>query len=83
MHILSSHGKFKVACKAQDEVSARKYGRSWIFQKGGHGYGHTDPVIQSGESLSVFVSLNLEEETAEVMGPFRMCDMRPLFKEPE
>lgn len=82
MHILSSHGKFKVACKAQDEVSARKYGRSWIFQKGGQGYGHTDPVIQSGESLSVFVSLNLEEETAEVMGPFRMCDMRPLFKEP-
>lgn len=82
MHILSSHGKFKVACKAQDEVSARKYGRSWIFQKGGHGYGHTDPVIQSGESLSIFVSLNLEEESAEVMGPFRMCDMRPLFKEP-
>ena len=82
MHILSSHGKFKVACKAQDEVSARKYGRSWIFQKGGQGYGHTDPVIQSGESLSVFVSLNLEEESAEVMGPFRMCDMRPLFKEP-
>lgn len=82
MHILSSHGKFKVACKAQDEVSARKYGRSWIFQKGGHGYGHTDPVIQSGESLSVFVSIDLEKETAEVMGPFRMCDMRPLFKEP-
>ena len=82
MHILSSHGKFKVACKSQDEVSARKYGRSWIFQKGGQGYGHTDPVIQSGESLSVFVSLNLEDESAEVMGPFRMCDMRPLFKEP-
>ena len=82
MHILSSHGKFKVACKAQDEVSARKYGRSWIFQKGGRGYGHTDPVIQSGESLSVFVSVNLEAQTAEVMGPFRMCHMRPLFKEP-
>lgn len=82
MYILSSDGKFKVACKAQDEKSASKYGRSWIFQKGGHGYGHTDPVIQSGESLSVFVSLNLEEELAEVMGPFRMCDMRPLFREP-
>lgn len=82
MFIVSSHGKFKVACKSQDEVSARRYGRSWIFQKGGHGYGHTDPVIQSGESLSVFVSLNLERETAEVMGPFRMCDMRPLFREP-
>ena len=82
MHILSSHGKFKVACKAQDEVSAKRYGRSWIFQKGGHGYGHTDPIIQKGESLSVFVSLNLAEKTAEVMGPFRMCDMRPLFKEP-
>ena len=82
MHILSSHGKFKVACKTQDEVSAKKYGKSWIFQKGGHGYGHTDPVIQSGESLSVFVSLNLADEHAEVMGPFRMCDMRPLFKEP-
>lgn len=82
MHILSSHGKFKVACKAQDEVSARKYGRSWIFQKGGRGYGHTDPVIQSGESLSVFVSIDLGAQTAEVMGPFRMCHMRPLFKEP-
>ena len=82
MHILSSHGKFKVACKAQDEVSAKRYGRSWIFQKGGHGYGHTDPIIQKGESLSVFVSLNLAEKSAEVMGPFRMCDMRPLFKEP-
>lgn len=82
MHILSSHGKFKVACKSQDEVSAKRYGRSWIFQKGGQGYGHTDPIIQKGESLSVFVSLNLAEQTAEVMGPFRMCDMRPLFKEP-
>jgi len=82
MHLLSSHGKFKVACKAQDEVSAKKFGRSWIFQKGGHGYGHTDPIIQKGESLSVFVSLNLAEQTAEVMGPFRMRDMRPLFKEP-
>lgn len=82
MHIVSADGKFKVACKAQDEVSAKKYGRSWIFQKGGIGYGHTDPVIQSGESLSIFVSLNLKEEFAEVMGPFRMCDMRPLFKEP-
>jgi len=82
MHIVSSDGKFKVACKAQDEVSAKRYGRSWIFQKGGNGYGHTDPVIQSGESLSIFVSLNLEAECAEVMGPFRMRDMRPLFKEP-
>ena len=71
-----------VACKTQDEESARKYGRSWIFQKGGHGYGHTDPVIQKGESLSVFVSLDLKNEHAEVKGPFRMCDMRPLFKEP-
>ena len=81
MHIIA-HEKFKVACKTQDEESARKYGRSWIFQKGGHGYGHTDPVIQKGESLSVFVSLDLKNEHAEVKGPFRMCDMRPLFKEP-
>lgn len=81
MHIIA-HEKFKVACKTQDEESARKYGKSWIFQKGGHGYGHTDPVIQKGESLSVFVSLDLKNEHAEVQGPFRMCDMRPLFKEP-
>jgi hypothetical protein len=83
MHIIAiNSSKFKVACKTQDEESARKYGRSWIFQKGGHGYGHTDPVIQKGESLSVFVSLDLKNEHAEVKGPFRMCDMRPLFKEP-
>ena len=82
MFLILPTGKFKVACKAQDEASAKRYGRSWIFQKGGMGYGHTDPVIQSGESLSVFVSVNLEAKMAEVRGPFRMCHLRPLFKPP-
>ena len=81
MYLTLTH-RHKVACKAQDEESARRFGQSWIFQKGGHGFGHTDPVIQKGESLSVFVSLNLKEKTAEVRGPFRMCDLRPLFKPP-
>ncbi len=78
------HGdcRYKVACKSQDAESARRYGRSWIFQKGGVGRGHTDPVIKSGDSLSVFVSIDLKDRTCEVLGPFNMHALRPLFKPP-
>ena len=73
----------KVACKSQDMESARRYGRSWIFQKGGAGRGHTDPVISRGYSLSVFVSVDLKNRDCEVLGPFDMSDLRPLFKPPK
>lgn len=78
------HGgrRWKVACKSQDMESAKKYGRSWIFQKNGVGHGHTDPVISKGDSLSVFVSVDLENRDCEVLGPFDMHDLRPKFKEP-
>ena len=61
--------------------SARRYGRSWIFQKGsnGGGGGHTDPVISRGDSLSVFVSVDLKNRDCEVLGPFDMSDLRPLM----
>ena len=84
------HGgvRHKVACKSQDMESARRYGRSWIFQKGSSGggaggAGHTDPVISRGDSLSVFVSVDLANRDCEVLGPFDMSDLRPLFKPPK
>lgn len=82
MFIEHGERRWKVACKSQDMASAKAYGRSWIFQKGGMGAGHSDPVIKKGDSLSVFVSVNLQERTCEVLGPFDMKDLRPLFKPP-
>jgi len=82
MFIEDGADRWKVACKSQDMASARAYGRSWIFQKAGMGHGHSDPVIKTGNSLSVFVSVDLENRTCEVLGPFDMKDLRPLFKPP-
>ena len=75
-------GKHKIACKTQDSASARRYGQSFVFQKGGHGRGHTDPVLQDQESLCMFVMLNLKNCTCDVRGPYLMRDLITLFKEP-
>ena len=37
-------GEHKVAVKTQDSNSAARFGSSWVFQKGGNGYGHRDPL---------------------------------------
>lgn len=76
-------GDHKVAVKTQDAVSASKFGQSWIFQKGGEGYGHTDPVIYKGKSFAVFVTLDLEKKCGTVNGPYFMSDLRPHFREPK
>jgi len=75
-------GKHKIACKTQDAASARRYGQSFVFQKGGHGRGHSDPVMNDQESLCMFVMLNLRNCTCDVRGPYTMRDLIPLFKEP-
>lgn len=76
-------GEHKVAVKTQDASSASRFGSSWIFQKGGHGYGHTDPVISGGKSYAVFVTLNLVKKCASVKGPYHMSDLRPHFRDPK
>ena len=75
-------GKHKIACKTQDAASARRYGQSFVFQKGGHGRGHTDPVMRDEESLCMFVMINLKNCTCDVRGPYAMRDLIPLFREP-
>ena len=73
----------KIAVKTQDLDSALRFGKSWIFQKGGYGFGHVDPIIHGGKSFAVFVTLDLNEKSASVQGPFNMKDLRPHFKEPK
>jgi hypothetical protein len=75
-------GKQKIACKTQDDASARKYGQSWVFQRGGNGHYHTDPVMKDEESLCMFVMLDVKNCLCEVHGPYAMSDLIPLFKDP-
>jgi hypothetical protein len=73
----------KIAVKTQDLDSAMRFGKSWIFQKGGYGFGHTDPVIDGGKSFAVFVTLDLNEKGAYVNGPYDMKVLRSYFKDPK
>lgn len=74
----------KIAVKTQDSASAKRYGESWIFQKGGNGYrGHRDPIIDKGESFVLFVTLSIGDKTARVRGPFHMSNIRKYFKAPK
>lgn len=75
-------GKHKIACKTQDAASAHRYGQSFVFQKGGYGRGHSDPVMQDQESLCMFAMIDLKNCTCDVRGPYAMRDLIPLFKEP-
>lgn len=76
-------GEHKVAVKTQDSNSAARFGSSWVFQKGGIGYGHRDPVIDGGKSFALFVTLDIENKSAELYGPFEMAELRPHFKPPK
>jgi len=76
-------GEHKIAVKTQDASSASRFGSSWIFQKGGHGRGHTDPVISGGKSYAMFVTLNVNKKCASVRGPYHMSDLRPHFRDPQ
>ena len=82
------HGgvRHKVACKSQDMKCSSLWsfldipeGRcQWRCRQGSYGSGHF-----RGDSLSVFVSVDLKNRDCEVLGPFDMSDLRPLFKPPK
>ncbi len=70
-------------CKSQNAESAARYGLSWTFQKGGNGYGHTDPCLETPTDKAVFVKVDHWRRTGEVFGPFSMGDLIPKFRDPQ
>ena len=70
-------------CKTQNAESAARYGLSWMFQKGGMGYGHTDPCLKTPTDKAVFVKVDHRKRTGEVFGPFSMGDLIPKFRDPK
>lgn len=70
-------------CKSQNAESAARYGLSWMFQKGGMGYGHTDPCLKTPTDKAVFVKVDHRKRTGEVFGPFSMGDLIPKFRDPK
>ena len=72
-----------VHCKTQNAESAHRYGMSWMFQRSGRGYGHTDPAIKSPKDKAIFVLVDHKKKTGTVYGPYSMADIITQFKEPK
>jgi hypothetical protein len=84
LYVINGEERIGVTVKGQDyESSARRWGHSWIFQKKVGGTSTSDPVIEGGRSLAMFVSIHLEERNCVIHGPFWMRDVRPHFKKPK
>ena len=72
-----------VHVKSQNIDSAKRYGASWVFQAGGVGFGNRDPCLDnSQDDMCVFVTVDHKNQSAAVLGPFNINDVRPHMKDP-
>lgn len=69
--------------KSQCEEAARRYGTSFVFQKGGQGRGHTDPIIRSGDGQAIFVVVRETTRSADVYGPITTDVLRKNLRDPK
>ena len=54
-----------------------------MFQAGGVGFGNRDPCLDnSRDDLCVFVTVDHEQQSASVLGPFDINHVRPHMKDP-
>lgn len=74
---------FPVHCKSQNADSAKRYGLSWMFQKGGQGWGHYDPALETPTDKAVFVQVDHKKRVGTIYGPFTMGDLIPKFRDPK
>lgn len=67
--------------KSQSIESATRFGTSWTFQKGGHGYGHTDPLTNMVlDEDVVFCVVNGMHVT--IHGPYPWAEVKLLLRDP-
>ena len=69
--------------KSQSVVSAQRYGASWTFQKGGQGYGHTDPILRSGDGMAIFAIVDEKNHKADIFGPMDLDTLRNNLRDPK
>jgi hypothetical protein len=68
--------------KSQSVVSAQRYGASWTFQKGGRGYGHTDPILRSGDGEAIFSIVDEKKKMVDIYGPIDLDTLRNNLRDP-
>ena len=56
----------KYHCKSQSMESSSKYGRSYILQWGGKGYGHTDKLFRNTDNNDYLIPTEVDVEKKEV-----------------
>ena len=69
--------------KSQSVESAERYGTSWTFQKGGRGYGHTDPIISEGGGYGIFTVVDIRNKCVDIYGPLTTEEVRDKLRDPK
>lgn len=69
--------------KSQCEEASKRYGTSFVFQKGGKGRGHTDPIIRSGDGQAIFTVVHKSNKTVDVYGPISTDVLRKNLRDPK
>jgi len=69
--------------KSQCIMASQRYGTSWVFQKGGHGRGHTDPIIRSGDGEAIFTVVDTKNKSVDIYGPIHVETVRKNLRDPK
>jgi len=64
-------------CKSQSMDSASKYGKSYILQYGGNGYGHTDKLFRNRDNNDYLIPalVDTEKMTVTLYGCYRISSI--------
>ena len=68
--------------KSQSVESARRFGTSWMFQYGGRGYGHKDPLIDKVDENVALCVVDFTNRNVVIHGIFPFEKLRGILKEP-
>jgi len=68
--------------KSQSVDSAKRFGTSWMFQYGGNGYGHTDPLLKKENGYVAFCVVDFDKKTVVLHGICNFDTLRKRLREP-
>lgn len=68
--------------KSQSVDSAQRFGTSWMFQYGGHGFGHTDPLLKKQNGSVAFCVVDFEQKSVTIHGICNFDTLRKRLREP-
>ena len=68
--------------KSQSVESAQRFGTSWMFQYGGHGFGHTDPLLKKENGYVAFCVVDFARKAVIIHGICNFDTLRKRLREP-